>query len=186
MKLAELCEDFELCPIAAAVREDGFSAALSSPVRVIILLEASVMTVADRIRSAHEAGKRVLVHLDLASGIGRDSGGIGFLSSLGADGIISTRGDLIKCAKDEGVFAIQRYFAVDSHGISSIEKMFAGAKPDCIEILPGVIEKVIRRFSGAKVPVIASGLIETKQEVTAALSAGAVAVTTSREALWSI
>ena len=35
-------------------------------------------------------------------------------------------------------------------------------------------------------PVIASGLIENKQEITAALNKGAVAVSTGTKALWYI
>ncbi|MFQ8953550.1 MAG: glycerol-3-phosphate responsive antiterminator [Oscillospiraceae bacterium] len=34
-------------------------------------------------------------------------------------------------------------------------------------------------------PVIAGGLIETKQEVTAALSANAIAVSTGKKELWN-
>jgi glycerol uptake operon antiterminator len=35
-------------------------------------------------------------------------------------------------------------------------------------------------------PVIAGGLVETKAEVTAALKAGAMAVSTGKPALWSM
>ena len=64
--------------------------------------------------------------------------------------------------------------------------MISQAKPDLIEIMPGVIDKVIRRFACEKTPVIAAGLIETKAEVMGALSCGAVAVSTGKKELWDI
>ena len=53
-----------------------------------------------------------------------------------------------------------------------------------IELMPGVIGKVIRRFSAGNIPVIAGGLMETKAEVTEALSCGAAAISTSAKTLW--
>ena len=55
-----------------------------------------------------------------------------------------------------------------------------------MEIMPGVIPKVIQRLSKEKVPVIAGGLIETKAEVTAALRSGATAISTGRPELWEL
>lgn len=51
--------------------------------------------------------------------------------------------------------------------------------------MPGVIPKALSLFSEKGIPVIAGGLIETKAEVTAALSSGAVAVSTGKSNLWS-
>ena len=51
--------------------------------------------------------------------------------------------------------------------------------------MPGVIPKALRPFSRQEIPVIAGGLIETKQEVTAALFAGAIAVSTGKKELWN-
>ena len=62
--------------------------------------------------------------------------------------------------------------------------MINNTKPDFIEIMPGVIEKIIKKFASEKIPVIAGGLIETKSELTAALSSGALAVSTGKKDLW--
>ena len=98
--------------------------------------------------------------------------------------IISTRASLIKNAKEIGILAVQRYFALDSQGLDSIKEMIASARPDFVEIMPGVIEKVIRKFANDEIPVIAGGLLESKSEVTTALSGGAVAVSTGKQELW--
>ena len=64
--------------------------------------------------------------------------------------------------------------------------MLSATNPDLIEIMPGVIEKVIKKFASDKIPVIAGGLLETKGEVTAALKSGALAVSTGKKELWYI
>lgn len=186
MKVAEFQEKLEIFPVIPAVRGEELLSALHSEAEVVFLLDADVMTVGEKIDLAHENEKSIFIHVDLMNGIGKDRQGIRYLAELGADGIISTRAPLIKCAKEIGLVAIQRYFAVDSHGLESIREMIASAKPDFVEIMPGIIEKVIRRFADEKTPVIASGLLETKGEVTAALASGAFAVSTGKSALWSI
>lgn len=186
MELARLLNRIERSPIIAAIREDGFDAALASSVEVLFYLSADLLTVRSRIEQAHRAGKCILIHLDLAEGIGRDRTGIRFLAECGADGIISTRAQLIRLAKEAGLTAVQRFFALDSQGMGSMEEMLRSANPHLMEIMPGVITKAISRFAGGTVPVIAGGLIETKGEVTAALKAGAMAVSTGKKELWEL
>ena len=184
MRLSDAYNRLENCPIIAAVHEDKFLSSLESPVEIIFLLEGNVMTVGEKIKLAHENDKQIFIHIDLLKGIGKDKCGIEFLASLKADGIISTRASLIKSAKEIGLTTVQRYFALDSQGIESIKEMIVSAKPDFIEIMPGVIEKIISRFASEEIPVIAGGLIETKAEVTAALGCGAIAVSTGKKELW--
>lgn len=184
MNVTDLQEKLELCPIIPALHEELFEEALNCPAEIIFLLAADVMTVGEKIRLAHEKNKVIFIHIDLMKGIGKDRCGVEFLVKLGADGIISTKAALIKCAKELGIFAIQRYFAVDSHGLNSIAEMIRSTRPHLIEILPGVVEKVILRFASENIPVIAGGLLETKSEVTAALGSGAAAVSTGKKDLW--
>ena len=184
MDSLKIVEKLELCPIISAVHEPQFNDALSSPCEIVFLLEGDVMTVGQKIDVAHKSGKLIFVHIDLMKGIGKDKCGVQFLANLGVDGIISTRAPLIKNAKEIGILAVQRYFALDSQGLESIKEMIFSAKPDFVEIMPGVIEKVIKKFANEKTPVIAGGLLETKAEVTAALKSGALAVSTGKKDLW--
>ena len=62
--------------------------------------------------------------------------------------------------------------------------MLRNSEPHLIEIVPGVIPKVLDRFSKGKLPVIAGGLLETKAELTQALNCGVIAVSTGRVELW--
>ena len=184
MRPGEIIECLEMNPIIAAIRDDGWDAALHSPAQVLFYLSADLTTVSTRIRQAHEAEKILLIHLDLAEGIGKDRAGVGYLAQCGADGMISTKSQLIRYAKDVGLITVQRFFALDSKGMDSIEEMVRNTNPHLMEIMPGVISKAISRFSSGHIPVIAGGLIQTKSEVTDALSAGAAAVSTGKSDLW--
>lgn len=184
MDYSKILSSLECNPVIAAVSNDKWEEALSSPAEIIFYLSADLIGVADRVRQAHEAGKFLMVHMDLAEGIGKDRVGIRYLASCGVDGIISTKAQLIRMAKEQGLFTIQRFFALDSKGMESIGEMLGNTHPHVMEIMPGVILKAIRRFAHGSTPVIAGGLIQTKEEVTAALSAGATAVSTGAQELW--
>lgn len=186
MDKQELLDRLERTPVIAAVQDGGFAAALASPAEVVFYLKAHILSVSDRIREAHEAGKAIFVHVELAQGIGHDQAGLSYLAAAGADGIITTRTQLVRQAREAGLLAVQRFFALDGQGLLSIDAALDGATPDLVEIMPGVIGKVIARFSRGSTPVIAGGLIETKKELTAALESGAIAVSTGARSLWNI
>lgn len=184
MTRSQLYDCLADCPLIAAVHDLAFDSALRSPVSIIFLLGSNLLTIKERIARAHESGKRIFIHIDLTEGIGKDKTGIEFLAACGVDGIISTKASMIRTAKELGLITVQRFFALDSQGVNSINDMIESAKPDLIEIMPGVALKVIQKFSGRSTPVIAGGLIETKSELTEALTAGAQAVSTGKEELW--
>jgi len=175
----------ERTPVIAATDRAGWQSAVLSEAEVLFHLGADIITVGDDIAAAKQNGKFVFIHIDLADGIGKDRTGIEWLKKLGADGVISTRTQLIRAAHDNGLLAVQRFFMLDSKGMHSVAETIENTRPDLIEIMPGVIPKALKLFSRQEIPVIAGGLIETKQEVTAALSAGAVAVSTGRKELWN-
>lgn len=186
MNQKELYDCLEGSPIIAAVYDNLFSEAIKSPSDIIFLLGCDVFSVKEKIDLAKSSGKHIFVHIDLAEGIGKDKAGVEYLARLGADGIISTKANLIRNAKDSGLLTVQRFFVYDSHGVSNIQNVLETNSPDVIEIMPGVIGKIIEKFSYMSIPVIAGGLVETKSEVTAALNMGAYAVSTGKKELWYI
>ena len=186
MTKQELIDCLERTPVVAAVQDAGIPAALASPVEVIFHLKANILTLGAHIAATHKAGKRILVHVDLAEGVGRDRVGLEYLAGLGVDGIITTRTQLVRQARELGLIAVQRFFALDSQGLESAADSIANAAPDLIELMPGVIGKVIARFAMGDTPVIAGGLIETKKEVMTALEYGALAVSTGKSVLWNL
>ena len=102
-----------------------------------------------------------------------------------ADGIISTRPNLIRRARELGLITIQRFFLLDSMSFENVLRQSSNA--DVVDILPGTMPQIIRRLTEKMPqPLIASGLLQDKSDVMAALSAGAIAISTTDEALWFV
>ena len=60
-------------------------------------------------------------------------------------------------------------------------------RPDYAELMPGILPKAVKSFvEKTRTKIIAGGLIETKKDVFAALSAGADGVSTGKKELWNI
>lgn len=186
MQVRKVLQCLECNPVIAAVQHDALPAAIASPAEVIFHLGADLMSIPGAVQAVHDAGKYIFIHIDLAEGLGKDRAAIKYLAQCGADGIISTKAQLIRYAKESGLITVQRFFALDSKGMESIEDTLRSSNPHMMEIMPGVISKAVRKFSSSHVPVIAGGLIQTKAEVTDALSCGATAVSTSSQELWHL
>ncbi|MBR5740500.1 MAG: glycerol-3-phosphate responsive antiterminator [Firmicutes bacterium] len=178
---------FDLKKVVASVRtDDEFKAALRSDAEVIFLQNTSITNVNEQIGLAHDYGKKVFIHTDFMEGIGKDKAGLGYIRKLGCDGMLSTKTGMIRSGKDVGLLTVQRFFIVDTHSVDTAIDSIRIGKPDFVEIMPGVIEKTIRRFaSEVETPIIAGGLINRTDEVDNALNAGAVAVSTGQSALWN-
>ena len=189
-KAAQLLYDqIQNNPIIAAVgNEEELSLALDSDCRVVFLLMGNVMDIGELTRRVHASGKLCVIHLDLIEGF--SSKGIAvdaIFQATQAEGIISTRGALIKRAKQLGMAAVQRGFMLDSRSLNSFEQQIALSKPDFVEILPGLLPKVIAQLKERIAsPIIAGGFIHEKEDVIAALQAGALAVSASSPKIWSV
>ena len=83
---------------------------------------------------------------------------------------------------------VQRFFLLDSIAAANIERQLAAHSPDLVEILPGLMTPAIAKVAAEHpgLPVIAGGMIQTKDEVFAALRAGAAAVSSSNPAVWAM
>lgn len=173
--------------IAAARTAADFRAALLCPVPTVFLLGATVWNLPAYVREAQNAGKRLFVHLDLTDGLGKDEWGLRFIFRLHADGIITTKANLIRAARCLGLQTVQRFFIIDSHAIDTALAAIDAVRPDFVEVMPGVIPKVVRRFSAClETPVVAGGLIGTLEEARTALRCGAAYVSTTVSQLWNI
>lgn len=172
--------------VIAAVRTDAeFDKALLSDVEAVFDLSPDLMTISKKVKKAHDVGKKLFIHMDLATGIGKDKSGLVFARHIGVDGIISTRVNIIKLARELELFTVQRFFIVDSHSIDTTIDAIKASKADMVEIMPGIVYKVIENLHHRiDTPIIAGGLIEYDEEVASALSSGAAAVSTGNERLW--
>lgn len=186
--MQEFLRDLTRSPVIAAVRDlSGLRGALNSPVRAVFLLGGSILTLPEMTRMAAQAGKRVFVHMDLLEGLGRDPAAVEWCArTLAPDGLISTRAPLLKKARECGLITIQRLFVMDSSSLNHGVKLLRANPPDLVEVLPGLIPKAIAALSNAlDRPIIAGGMVTESCEVRQALAAGALAVSSSEEALWN-
>ena len=123
--------------------------------------------------------------MDFAEGIGRDKIGLEFVKQKGAEGILSTKVGMIKQAKEIGLITVQRFFIVDSHSVDTAVDSIRIARPDIVEIMPGIVCKKIAEFAGrVKTTILAGGLLESEEDVENALKAGARGVSTADRKLW--
>lgn len=173
--------------IIAAVRDyNEFSEALSSDAHIIFFLYADITELEYAAQKSHEIGKRIFIHIDLTTGLGKDKSGIRFAKNAGIDGIISTKASLIKAARECGLLAIQRFFIVDSKSVSTTVETLKSAKPDMIEIMPGIAPKIIQKLKKlTDTPIIAGGLIDNADEAVSAIKSGAFAISTGQKELWN-
>ena len=180
-------ERFFTSPVIAALPGGILSPeALNAPVDMYFMLGGSIMDLARRVARLRDGGRRVFIHLDLVEGLGRDTVAVDYIMGhIKPDGVISTKTDLLTHAKQIGLATVQRIFLLDSlsyeRGVGAARKL----APDLVEVMPGVMPRVIRELTRVlPCPVIAGGLIRTRQDAIEALEAGAVAISTSRSELW--
>ncbi|NMB44802.1 MAG: glycerol-3-phosphate responsive antiterminator [Firmicutes bacterium] len=176
-------------PVIAGIREPTtVEIAVSKGMNVFFILGGTLLDLSAMVSAIKaEDGCLALVHIDLIPGIGKDAAGIEYLAQkLPLDGVVTTRTHLIRAAKDVGLLAIQRLFALDSEAVKTGLGMLRSAAPDAVEILPALVLPYLgRRLPVAEMPpIIAGGLVETVQEVRAVLDSPAVAVSTSKAELW--
>jgi len=168
--------------IPAIKSMDELGRVLSSREKPVFVLFGDILTIPDIVAKLKSAGKIVMVHLDLMDGLNSREVAVDFLAqNTQADGILSTKTNLVKYAKSRGLLAIQRFFVLDSIALFNVEKQFPLDYVDAIEILPGLMPKVIRRLARlTNKPIIAGGLISDQEDVQSALDAGAAAVSTTK------
>lgn len=159
---------------------------LASPYEYGVLLDSHVGQLRAIVNAVHKAGKKIFLHVDLIQGLKHDEYAAEFLcQDIKPDGLISTRSTVITKAKQRGVIAIQRLFLIDSSALTKTYSLIEKARPDYIEVLPGIVPSLIAEVHEATgVPIIAGGFIRSTTDVETALNAGAIAVTTSERDLW--
>jgi len=180
--------DYENYPVIAAVRTQAeLCTAMDCPVETVFLLHAHLSELDAQISMAKEHGKKLFLHMDFIEGLSKDAHGVSYLAKKQPDGMISTRSNLIVAARELGLCTIQRFFMVDSRSVDTALESIRQTRADMIEIMPGIAYKAIATIQNRVcVPIIAGGLIDSKEEIYHALAAGASAVSTGKQTLWEV
>src|SRR5712675_2121926 len=177
-----------LFPVAAAIKSnEDIQVALDSDALLLFILKGDAFQLAPFVAQARERGKRLVIHVDLVSGVGKDRVGIQYLHQIGVDAIITSRSQLVSAGHAEGLITIQRLLLVDDSALETGVRTIARAAPDIVEVLPGIIFPEIAKTLQQLLPgpFIAGGFIRDAMEVARIHAAGAILSSSSTHALWN-
>lgn len=176
-------------PVIAAVKDcEGLKQACNSNVKIIFILFGDIIILKELVSLGKKKNKLVFVHIDLIEGLDNKEISTKYVKDfIKADGIISTKSNVIKSASEHGLMTVQRFFMLDSMALEKAQKHMRFAYADAFEILPGVMPKIIQKISLYSTrPIIAGGLIMDKEDSYLALENGATAISTTKRSLWNL
>jgi len=176
-------------PVVASVKDDeDFRAVLRSDCAVVFLLYGSLLTIEQQVAELKRHGKAVLVNVDLLEGFGGREVVVEYLRQrTAADGVLSSKAHMVRAAREAGMHAVHRFFLIDSLSYRNLARQVRLSRADSVEILPGCMPRVIGWVvADIEVPLIAGGLVCDREDVFAALKAGAAAVASSNHEVWEM
>jgi glycerol uptake operon antiterminator len=176
-------------PVISAIRNnEDLQRVLKCDIKIVFVLYGSLLDIHDICSKLQEAHKLVFIHVDMIDGLKPDAKGIEFIKKLvNPYGIITTRTACVKSAMNLDLYTILRVFILDSQSLHTGINNIHSVMPHAVEVLPGVASKIINIMKkDIHLPIIAGGLINTKKDVVDALSAGALAVSSSNEEVWRL
>ncbi|PYI53828.1 glycerol-3-phosphate responsive antiterminator [Paenibacillus flagellatus] len=172
--------------IASVTNERSLDSALASGVRRINLVSGGIDRLQTIVRRVRETDKRLFVHIEMVEGIGRDAAFIRYMAeTFRPDGIITTKSGIVQAAKQAGLIAVQRVFAIDTVALDTALRTVAASRPDEVELMPGLLPRIVRHVKDRiDSPLIVGGLIRRREEAQEAFAMGADYVSVSDESLW--
>lgn len=133
------------------------------------------------------ADKIAIVNIDSCEGISPDKGGVEYLAEIGATSLVSTRVATIQRANRAGLLTMQKVFVTDRSTWPRSVKALEQSDPNLVQLMPApMLPHISIKERNALPPIVASGFVITTNDVRSALAAGAVAVSTSDTAMWSL
>jgi len=179
-------EILEENPIVAAVKdEEDLEAALKSELKVIFVLFGNILNIKAISEKIYNSKKIGIIHIDLVEGLSSNEYALKFLKeNTSFQGIISIKPQVLRNAKKLGFIVIQRVFMIDSLAKENIKNHLV-KECDAVEILPGLLFKVIKEISSTlDKPLISGGLISEKVDVIETLKSGATCISTTKKDIW--
>ncbi|MCY0878965.1 MAG: glycerol-3-phosphate responsive antiterminator [Firmicutes bacterium] len=154
----------------------------------VFLLGGTMDGIAEAAGRLQKRGWTVFVHFDMVRAVSSDVEGLRFFSGyVGPQGIISTHSTTINHAKKLGLWTIQRIFLLDTQSVQTGIQQVLSTKPDAVEIMPGLLVEIARRVvRDLPCPVIAGGLVGTREDVEKMRQVGVKGVSTSARPLWPL
>jgi glycerol uptake operon antiterminator len=155
---------------------------------IVFLLTGDLVTTQQYVNELKEHGKTTFIHVDFIDGLSNTKSAIKYIAEVWQPkGIITTKSNLIKYAKEEGLMTIQRIFLIDRNAMKKGIEIAHSCKPDAIEVLPGIMPTIIDSLTKlTHLPIIAGGLVSTTKQINDGLKAGALAISSGDPKLWNL
>lgn len=186
--MENLKEELKERPVICAVRNmEALPYALKSPSAAIIFLTGDLFQLQDAVKEARAKEKFTMVHTEMIAGIKQDRPGIRYLARcLNIQGIITTRRNVIQYGREEGLLTIQRLFMLDSAALKTGMEIVQRSKPHMVEVLPAIAAPYFAGdlIENMELPLIAGGLIRSKNDIDRIIASGILGVSTSLQELW--
>ncbi len=174
--------------IASIKNKNDIDKAITCQSNIAFLLTGNLINMNDYLSKLKQANKHTFIHIDFIEGLSNTKSAIKYIAhTWKPTGIITTKSNLIKFAKEEDLMTIQRIFLIDKSATTKGIEMARSSKPDAIEVLPGLMPSVIDQLTRKiSLPIIAGGLIRNKKEILEALESGALAISSGNPSLWNL
>jgi glycerol uptake operon antiterminator len=157
-------------------------------IRAVLLRHCNLFELAGLLERAYQHKIATYVHVDSINGIHADNAGLRYLAErLSVTGVVSNSPRVLSVAKGFGLETIQRIFALDSTGLEATLESVDTTYVDLLDISPALVVPHIMPQLRVLLPqpFIASGLIQTSEQIQAILHAGARGVVVARHDLWT-
>ncbi len=188
LTIQEFMERTGESPVIPAIKNDEWLASLSSAdCRMAYILYGNICNISEIVDAVKKNGKKAIVHIDLISGLASKEFAVDFIKKYtAADGIISMKPNVVKRARELGLFTIQRFYTIDALSYANVVKHAQNCDPDVVEIMPAGLTKIIGYLQeDITKPIVASGLVMDESDIMGALKVGALAVSTTNRELWN-
>lgn len=175
--------------IAAVQKDEQYHHAKNSRCNIVFLLKGDLMTIIDDVNDLEfNYNKKTFIHFDLIDGLSSSRAAVEYISKIvKPTGIISTKPNVLKYAKEFNLSTIQRVFLFDTNAMEKAVFMANSAKPDALEIMPGILPHILDQLTKEiHFPIIAGGLVNKPKEVHEILASGALAVSTTNTQIWKL
>ncbi|WP_198084725.1 glycerol-3-phosphate responsive antiterminator [Variovorax sp. E3] len=173
--------------IATLYGAEQIDAFIDSASEIAIVANVELRKLHGVVATITRADKIAIVNIDSCEGISPDKGGVEYLAEIGATSLVSTRVATIQRANRAGLLTMQKVFVTDRSTWPRSVKALEQSDPNLVQLMPApMLSHIAIKERNALPPIVASGFVSTHNDVRSALAAGAVAVSTSDTAMWSV
>lgn len=173
--------------IATLYGAEQIDAFIDSTTEIAIVANVELRKLHAVVATITRADKIAIVNIDSCEGISPDKGGVEYLAEIGATSLVSTRVATIQRANRAGLLTMQKVFVTDRSTWPRSVKALEQSDPNLVQLMPApMLSHISAQERNALPPIVASGFVVTPNDVRGALAAGAVAVSTSDAAMWSL